>query len=118
MRKDLLTGEEFVPTRCTQKFASPANRIKYHNIKDNELRKRKEFVNKHLHRNFNILEEIMEGEEQKDFHKQYLIGRGLEFGVLTHYQTYNKRQLPAIYHFLILKLEGDQIRIINSKLTT
>ena len=113
MRKDLLTGEEFVPSRCTQKFARPENRIKYHNMKANELRKRKEFVDKHLHRNFNILEVVMKDEYQKDFHKQFLIGKGLEFGVLTHYQPYDGKKFPAIYHFLIIKLDDDQIRIIN-----
>ena len=43
---DPLTGEKFFAFRVNQRFAIPANRIKFHNSQANELRKETSVIDK------------------------------------------------------------------------
>lgn len=108
-RKDLLTGQEFYPSRITQKFACADNRIKYHNLKANKLRHSVMFVNTPLQKNLRILNEIMVGKTKSIFHKQYLLGKGYSFDVLTHYENFEGKRTACIYHFTIQVGENDQL---------
>lgn len=110
---DLLTNEEFIPKRINQKFAKPANRIKYYNKKANNLRNYLNYINKPLLQNFKILTSLMENKTEMEFHKQYLIGKGFDFKVITHYSMYNNLRLPNVYNFKIHSIENEKIRIIN-----
>ena len=118
-RIDLLTGEDFYPSRITQKFARPENRIKFHNQKANKLRHSVMFVNSPLHKNLRILNEIMVGKTKGTFHKQYLLGKGYSFDVLTHYENFEGKRTACIYHFTIQVGENDKLifnRIKNNNL--
>jgi hypothetical protein len=106
---DLLTGEGFYPNRITQKFARAENRIKFHNQKANKLRHSVMFVNTPLQRNLRILNEIMLGKTKGVFHKQYLLGKGYSFDVLTHYENFEGKRTACIYHFTIQVGENDQL---------
>ena len=48
---DPLTGEEFIPKKSSQRFATPANRIKYNNEKASKTRIKRAFIDKPLHQN-------------------------------------------------------------------
>ena len=109
--KDLLTGEDFIPQRINQKFATPANRIKYYNDKANEQRHKLAYVNKPLQKNWRISIELLEGKEEAVFHKQFMIGKGFKFGVCTHYQNHLGKTYAAIYNFIFLTLPDEQIKI-------
>lgn len=113
-RNDLLTKEEFIPTRNNQKFACSENRIKYHNNKANELRQNAAFINKPLHKNNKILLELMEGLTEKEFHKQFLIGKGFEFGVFTHLKKIAGENQLAIYDFTVLPTNDNKVKIIRN----
>jgi hypothetical protein len=106
---DLLTGESFIPRRITQKFARAENRIKFHNQKANKLRHSVMFVNTPLQKNLRILNEIMLGKSKGVFHKQYLLGKGYSFDVLTHYENFEEKRTACIYHFTIQVGENDQL---------
>jgi hypothetical protein len=106
---DLLTGETFYPSRITQKFARAENRIKYHNQKANKLRHSVMFVNNPLQKNLRILNEIMVGKTKGVFHKQYLLGKGYSFDVLTHYENFEGKRTACIYHFTMQVGENDQL---------
>lgn len=111
--KDLLTGESFTKTRVNQKFSTPKNRIKYYNKKANDLRNYLNYINKPLFQNFKVLTTLMENKTEAEFHKQFLIGKGIDFKIITHYSMYNNLKLPAIYNFKIQSLENDRIKIIK-----
>jgi hypothetical protein len=106
---DLLTGEGFYPSRITQKFARAENRIKFHNQKANKLRHSVMFVNNPLQKNLRILNEIMVGKTKGVFHKQYLLGKGYSFDVLTHYENFEGKRTACIYHFTMQVGENDQL---------
>ncbi len=112
-RKDLLTGETFVPRRINQVFANSANRITFHNVKATKLRHSSAYVNKPLHRNLKILNELMFGKKKHKFHKQFLMGKGYSFHVFTHYQLIENKNIPCIYNYAISFTEGDSITITD-----
>jgi hypothetical protein len=113
-RKDLLTGEAFVPQRINQVFANSANRIAYHNMKANELRHSAAYINKPLNVNVRILNELMKGKREKTFHKQYLLGKGFSFSVFNHVNSYEGKNYYAIYEYTLVNLGKDQIKIIKN----
>ena len=111
-RNDLLTGEVFSPSRITQKFACADNRIKFHNRKANKLRHSVMYVNSPLHKNLRILNEIMEEKERGNFHRQFLLGKGYSFELLTHYEDFDGKRITCVYHYSISVGVNDNI-IVN-----
>ena len=114
IRQDLLTGEAFVPQRINQVFANSANRIAYHNKKANQLRHSAAFINKPLHVNLRILNELMKGKKEKTFHKQFLLGKGFSFSVYNHVNFYEGKNHYALYQYTVVNLGNDQIKIIKN----
>ena len=113
-RKDLLTGESFLPKRINQKFTNAKNRITYHNKKANELRQSVSYINKPLHINVRILNEIMKAKKEATFHKQFLLGKGFSVNVHTHFEEYDGKNQFAIYQYIIMSMGNEQIKIINN----
>jgi hypothetical protein len=114
LRKDLLTGELFPPKRINQVFANPMNRIAYHNKKANELRHSCAYINKPLHTNLRILNELMKESNEAVFHKQFLIGKGYEFGIYTHLEKMVGKNQFAIYNFTVFPTDENNIKVIRN----
>lgn len=113
MRRDLLTGETFEPKRSTQKFASAENRIKYHNNRANKERQKNSFIDKPLRRNFRILLDVIGDDPERTMHKEFLLGKGFNFGILTHYVKFEEKKYPTIYQFIVIPETDNRIRIVN-----
>lgn len=101
-RNDLLTGEEFTPSRINQRFSCRENRIKFNNHKANSIRHSTSYINTPLHRNFLILNELMIGKQEQRFHKQFLLGKGYQINVLTHFSKLDNLSVPCIYSFAFI----------------
>ena len=114
-RQDLLTNEDFVPSRINQKFAKAENRIKYYNDKANEFRHSIAYLNKPILLNIRILNELMKSKKEATFHKQFLLGKGFSMGVYTHIEQYDNKNHFAIHKYIILSLANEQIKIVNYK---
>ncbi|HLF52294.1 hypothetical protein [Flavobacterium sp.] len=104
--KDLLTGEEFIPKRKSQKFATRANGIKYNNQKANKLREENAYIDKPINKNHKILIEMMGNERRKTFSEQFMLGKGFNFEVSNHYDMIEGIRHPFIYKFGII-INGD-----------
>ena len=111
--KDLLTGEEFEPKRSTQKFACSENRIKYNNMRANELRTEKSIIDKPLSNNLNILNKLMMGKNEAIFYNQYLLGKEYDFKVFNCVKEYNGTRGYGIYQYIMLHLENEQTKFIR-----
>jgi hypothetical protein len=112
-KTDPLTGEIFTAFRANQVFATDENRIRFNNLKAKELRESKSEIDKPLLINFRILNELMVGKKEDVFHKQFLLGRGYSFMVLTHYEELAGKNFMAVYNFIIVSQEGDKIKIVR-----
>jgi hypothetical protein len=115
-RNDLLTGESFNATRINHKFAKPTNRIIFHNRKANKLRHSVQHINKPLHQNLKILIEVMMNCTKKKLHRQWLLGKGFNFGVMTHYIEFGEEQRKCIYDFSITNHKEDSDYVIITRL--
>ena len=115
-RNDLLTGEPFIATRINHKFAKPINRIKYHNRKSTKLRHSVQHINKPLHQNLKILNEVMTDNIKKKLHKQWMLGKGFDFGVMTHFVEFGDEQRKCIYDFCITPHKDDSNYIIITRI--
>lgn len=113
-RKDLLTGEEFIPKKITQRFATPANRIKYNNEKASQTRKKRAFVDKPLHRNQVILSQLLENNKDITVHEEFLLGRGYNFKLISHYDVVEEKNYPCVYEYVIITLPNQQIKILRN----
>lgn len=107
-RKDLLTGEEFIPKRVDQKFKSRENQIKFNNQQQNERRKKLNVKLAPLSKNQRILEKLMKGRTTLKIHKEFLKGCGFVSGFFTHmdYQKDNNgavNQYPVIFSFMLIR---------------
>jgi hypothetical protein len=115
-RQDLLTQEEFVPKRINQKFATSKNRIRYYNNKANQYRHSVDYLSKPLHANIKILNELMKGKKEETFHKEFLLGKGFNIGIHTHFEAYEGKNHFAIHNYILISISNNQVKIINYKL--
>lgn len=116
-RKDKLTGEEFVPKKISQKFANPQNRVKYNNNLANALRQERAVVDKPINKAHRILKELMKNKKKETFHKQFLLGKGIDFKALNKIITVEGIPRYALYEFIFIFGVGDknmEVTIINN----
>ena len=114
-RQDLLTNEEFIPSRINQKFAKAQNRIKFYNDRANEFRHSIAYISKPLYKNIKIVNELMGSKKESTFHKQFLLGKGFSIGAYTHIEQYDNKRQFAIHKYILMFLENEQIKIISYK---
>lgn len=100
--KDLLTGEEFEPKRIDQKFANPANRIKYYNLKAKNERIEFSKLDKPLKINKKIIDELLAGKKEAELNHQFLLGKGFDFRAYNRIQTYNDQNCFCVYQYIII----------------
>lgn len=112
-RKDLLTGEEFIPKKISQQFASPQNRIKYNNRKASQEKQKNAFYDKALLKNYRILVELMGTNKSTQHKKDFMLGRGFNFGIHNHLSKIESKNYASIYEFtLITEIDNPTIKII------
>ncbi len=51
---------------------------------------------------------------ESSFHKQFLLGKGFSFGVHTHVAAFEGKNQYAVYHFIVIPIENDQIKIVKN----
>ncbi len=69
-------------------------------------------IDSKLHKNYNILLELMDEVNNSEFHIEFLKGKGYSLGVLTHFQKYQNQNHPALYDFLMIR-KDDILNIIR-----
>lgn len=114
-RQDLLTKEEFIPSRINQKFAKAENRIKYHNIKANAFRHSIAYFKTPMIKNIKILDEIMKGQKEIEVHKQFLLGKGFSFSIYSHVERFEDKNHFAIHKYLMVSMPNEQLKIVKYK---
>ena len=99
---DPYTGTEFIPKRSNQIYASAANRIAHNNLKANKITKHLAPINRLLHQYYKVLIELMKNKHKEIFHKQFLLGKGFSFEVITFLDSYEGRNAFLVYEFCVI----------------
>lgn len=113
VKRDLLTGEEFIATRVNQTFATPANRIKFYNSQANELRKETSVINIPIAKTHRLLRKLMGNKRVAIFSYDYLKGYGVNLSVFNHFVVISGIKQPAIFEFVIILLDENSVKIIR-----
>jgi hypothetical protein len=114
-KKDPLTGEEFEPKRINQKFATPANRIKYNNMKASKLNRERAFFDKPCRKSHVILKSLYNPDSENIYNMYLLEGKGVDFKAWNNMvDTKEYGKLYAFYNFAIRRIpDTDNIQIIK-----
>ena len=104
---DPYTNEEFQARRSNQIFRCASNRINFHNSKAKKIRHNKSSIDRKLHRNYCIIIELIKDNEIINCSKDFLLGKGFDFGVLTHFNEYNNNRYPSIYDFMFYEKDNE-----------
>jgi hypothetical protein len=103
--KDLYTGELFRPRRKNQKFVSSKNRIDFHNTRTHQTNRLKAFISEPLNKNHKILMQlVLDIDKPYSYTKDFLKGKGINLSVMTHFETYDNKTVPALFNFIYLDL--------------
>ncbi len=113
LRKDPLTKEEFISKRVNQKFAKPANRIKFHNSQANELRKETSVINNAIIKTHRLYRILMGDKREAVFPYEFLKGYGINLSVFNHLVKINGVKHQAIHEFVIILIDENSVKIIN-----
>ncbi|MGE0569331.1 MAG: hypothetical protein AB7O73_15435 [Bacteroidia bacterium] len=111
--KDLLTGEAFYKMRNNQKFANRKNQIRYNNNIANNKRKIKSSFDKVLDKNRTVLKNILGTSKEKVKSKDFLLGAGFNFNVLTNSFQENGILWYCVYEMAYSKAENNNFKIIQ-----
>ena len=116
IRKCLYSGEEFLPKRNNQVFASKKNRINYHNNISNKLRNDLKSTNNQLMLNYKICKELFENKKNVNVHKEFLKGKGFDFSFFTNIvENSNKTKGTfAVYEFGFEKIDDNNYLIFKT----
>ena len=111
---DPLTSEQFIPSKSTQRFARPENRIKFNNRKAAKLNKERAFIDKPCKKSQNVLISLYNPDSENIFHKKFLEGMGFRFDAYNNVADTKYGKLPAYYEYAIRKIPNtDNIQIIK-----
>ncbi len=114
-RTDPLTREEFTAGRVNQRFAIPANRIKFHNESASDLRKERAVINNPINKTHRLIRKLMGNKRESEFSNDYLEGYGIDYRCFNHYFKINGIRYPSIYEFtFIIDQANKTIKIINN----
>jgi hypothetical protein len=110
-KNDPLSGEQFIPKRVNQRFASASNRKKFNNQQANQLRKKRAIIYGPLNKNHLLLMKLMKDIDESVFTYDYLEGYGIQFNCFSHTKVIDKIRYNCIFEFIIM-IDG-----INNKVT-
>lgn len=115
VKKCLYSGEEFIPKKVSQRFSTPKNRIKFNNEKASQTRLKRAFVDKPLHKNHAILLDLIGNKTEIAKHEEFLLGKGYNFSLTSHFDMWEGNKHPCIYEFIIIKsLNNPLIKIVRN----
>ncbi|MEQ3662215.1 MAG: hypothetical protein ABNG96_05940 [Flavobacterium sp.] len=112
-RTCLYSGEEFIPKRNNQVFASRYNRISFHNQINNKLRNELKLTNNQLMVNYKIGIELLSKEKSITIHREFLKGKGFDFRYFTNLTSNNitNRTAYQVYDISFEKIDENNYLI-------
>ncbi len=115
IRKDPLTGEEFIPKRRNQKFASRKNQIAYNNEKAYSIRMANEPTQRILNKNRKVLSQKLGDKKDVIVTEEFLRGADFDFGCYSNYVLIDKTT-PAfkIFNYYLIPLENNSFKITQN----
>lgn len=114
IKKDPLTGEEFVAKRANQRFANTDNKIRYHNRQNAKINKERAFIDKPCKLSHCVLKALWKPNSDNIYNRYYLEGKGLRFDAFNRIVDTKYGKLHAYYEYAIRMIpNSDNVQIIK-----
>ncbi len=114
IKRDPLTGKEFIAKRANQKFASPENKIRFNNRKNAEINKERAFIDKPCKQSHLILKVLYNAKSDNIYNRYFLEGKGLRFDAFNRIVDTKYGKLHAYYEYAIRIIpNSDNVEIIK-----
>ncbi|WP_299095348.1 hypothetical protein [uncultured Winogradskyella sp.] len=110
---DPLTGEEFVPKRSNQKFASRENQIRYNNLQAAKERQAKAKTRKILNSNRKALQKVLGPNDEIVRSLDFLKGAGLDLQYCTHTIRINNLNWTCIDDYAYALIDTNIFKIVK-----
>jgi hypothetical protein len=111
---DPYSGKRFEPLRTNQKYSCRENQIKFNNVKAQKRRSIMGKADQALKHNWKVCCKILGNNKEAIKSRDWLEALEYHFGYSTHFEEYGKGVHPAIYEFIIIKLEGNKYKIVKN----
>jgi hypothetical protein len=109
IKKDPLTGEEFVAKRANQKFANAKNKSKFHNRKNAVLYKIRSPYEKRSRKSHLAMIALYNPKSENKFHVEFLKGKGVDLGAFNHVIKKPSGDLFCYYDYALKKTDNPDI---------
>ena len=109
IKKDPLTGEEFIAKRSNQRFANAENKNRYHNRKNSELYKIRSPYEKLLKQSHRELIALYNPNSDNKFYVEFLKGRRVDIGAYNHVINTVSGDLFCYYDYALKKTDNPDI---------
>jgi hypothetical protein len=111
---DPYTQEKFFPKRSNQVFATPQNKMMFHNERAKEYRDETKGFRNGLDRNYRMVCALLNGNFFARAHVEYLFGMGFDFGALSA-EKQTKDDYCIYVYDIVMRLEGDYFIISRAE---
>ena len=111
--QDPLTGEEFIPKRNNQRFASRKNQIRYNNDLALKRKDNKRDILHQLEKNWKVLRNTLGNDSTTECSVEFLRGAEIHFGYITHSIMRNGNRWNCVFNYAYLKKSKDCIKVIR-----
>ncbi|MFZ4649011.1 MAG: hypothetical protein ACOYMB_05310 [Patescibacteria group bacterium] len=115
VRIDPYTQEKFFPKRSNQVFATPQNKMMYHNEKAKEYRDETKKVRSRLDRNNKLFESLLGDNKKARFHVEYLRGKGVDLKAVTRVIKIGDEVIYKVFDFTFRHDKEDENYVIISR---
>jgi hypothetical protein len=115
-KTDPFSGEEFIPKRRNQKFATQENKVAFNNDKAAKIREERAQINNVIKRNHEILKLLLNNEKEKTVDLKTLDDLSFKFNYYLKLERINHKSHFSIYdiNYTLLNNENKQIKIYKS----
>jgi hypothetical protein len=112
---DPYTKEAFFPKRSNQVFATPQNKMRYHNERAKEYRDETKKVRSRLDRNNKLFESLLRQNNKARFHIEYLKGKGVDLNTVTRIIQIGDEIIYRVFDFSFRYDKEDENYVIITR---
>ena len=115
VRIDPYTQEKFFPKRSNQIFATPQNKMKFHNERAKEYRDETKAVRSRLDRNNRLFDSLLGNRMKVRKHVEFLKGKGVDLKAVTRVVQIGDEISYKVFDFSFLYDKEDENYVIITR---
>lgn len=108
---DPYAGEEFIPKRKNQIYATRKNQVDHNNYRARAQRIIKGKVSRMLNQNWKIMDNLLKALTEMELSIEFLKGKGFDFSAFTQISSQNDQPIYMVYNYYWRKINNTTVII-------